>query len=137
LRDQIWAAWYQRLDDFWLIGAGAGSTFEVCINEIGCFNQAHNLYLQFFYEYGVFGFIGLLLLIVSVAYKTIKYPARSQPLGQLGLPLLVFAVITAVVNYHTVLGRPGIYWMVFWFPIGLILAVNTGYKAIENVEFKP
>jgi hypothetical protein len=60
-----------------------------------------------------------------MAYKAMFSGARQHPLGLLGLPWLTYAVATALVDYHTVLNRPGVYWLVFWLPIGLILAIHA------------
>lgn len=121
-RDLIWHDWLERLPNFWLAGAGAGNKFNVCIESGQCWTQAHNLYLQFFYEFGVGGALLLLTLIGVVLMRSLKRSHWSFPLGTVGFPLLVFAVLTALFNYHTVMNRPGVYWLVFWMPVGLVLA---------------
>ncbi|SDQ61330.1 O-Antigen ligase [Pseudomonas cannabina] len=122
LRDVIWSEWLVRLGDFWLIGAGAGKSFDICIANAQCFKQAHNLYLQFFYEYGIVGAILLLGMIGAVFVRSLNRGLRASPLGTVGFPLFLFALLTALFDYHTVMNRPGVYWLVFWLPIGLILS---------------
>jgi hypothetical protein len=122
LRDLIWAGWLSRFEEFWLFGAGAGSNFDICIFEAQCFNQVHNLFLQFFYEFGVIG-AALLLLATAHAFRcSIDRTTWSHPIGSVGLPLLIFGLVTAMFDYHTVFNRPGVYWIVFWLPIGIILS---------------
>lgn len=122
LRDLIWAGWLSRFEEFWLLGAGAGSNFDICILEAHCFNQVHNLFLQFFYEFGVIG-AALLLLAIAHAFRcSIDRATWSHPIGSVGLPLLIFGLATAMFDYHTVFNRPGVYWIVFWLPIGIILS---------------
>lgn len=122
LRDLIWGDWLLRMPDFWLFGAGAGRAFDVCIEKGLCFSQAHNLYLQFFYEYGIGG-AALLLVVVGVALRrSLDRSLWGRPLATAGLPLLVFGLVTALFDYHTMMNRPGVYWLVFWMPIALILA---------------
>lgn len=122
LRDLIWAGWLERINEFWLFGAGAGSSFDICIFEMQCYNQVHNLYLQFFYEFGFIGAALLLLAIVHVSICAIDRKIWSHPIGSVGLPLLIFGLVTALFDYHTVFNRPGVYWIVFWLPIGIILS---------------
>ena len=133
LRDLIWADWLLRLPEFWLFGAGAGTGFDVCINSGLCFSQAHNLFLQFFYEYGIAGVLLLLLVVGVVLKRSLDRRLWTGPLATAGFPLLVFALITALFDYHTVMNRPGVYWLVFWMPIGLVLAQNVK-KDVERVE---
>ncbi|CAG8871227.1 hypothetical protein PS627_04358 [Pseudomonas fluorescens] len=124
LRDIIWKGWLERLGEFWLIGAGAGRRFEICIAADQCFSQAHNLFLQFFYEFGIIGFVLLVCMLIGAFRQSLNRRARAMPLGSLGLPLLIFSIITAMFDYHTVLNRPGVYWLIFWLPIGLILSTQ-------------
>lgn len=133
LRDFIWADWLDRLGDFWLVGAGAGRNFETCVLESQCFNQAHSLFLQFFYEYGIIGF-GLLLLTIALVFKHAKdRKTWTSPIGSVGLPLLIFGILSAIFDYHTVLSRPGVYWIVFWLPIGIILS-QTSSPCAQRME---
>lgn len=132
LRDEIWAGWYDRLGEFWLTGAGAGNAFDICVSETTCFKQAHNLFLQVGYEFGLFA---VLLLVVMIGVAYVRGMQRShwhKPLGSVGLALMIFATISAVANYHTVLSRPGVYWLVFWLPVGLL--INASFMAQRSNE---
>lgn len=122
LRDVIWAGWLSRISEFWLFGAGAGSDFDICVLETTCYNQVHNLFLQFFYEFGVLGAALLLLAVAHVFKGAVDRRTWSNPIGSAGLPLLVFGIVTALFDYHTVFNRPGVYWIVFWIPVGIILS---------------
>jgi O-antigen ligase len=122
LRDLIWAGWLNRIEEFWLFGAGAGSSFDICVLETQCYNQVHNLFLQFFYEFGVVGAALLLLAVIHVLICAVDRKTWINPIGSAGLPLLIFGIVTAMFDYHTVFNRPGVYWIVFWIPIGIILS---------------
>lgn len=125
LRDDIWAGWLSRFGDFWIFGAGAGRDFDFCIAGTVCFNQAHNLLLQFFYEFGIMG-AALMLLTIFYAFKySLDKRAWRLPMGSIGLPLFLFGITAALFDYHTVFNRPGVYWIVFWLPIGIILSQTT------------
>lgn len=124
LRDLIWEGWLERMKQFWLTGAGAGRRFDICLAGDQCFSQAHNLFLQFFYEYGVVGLLLMLAMLVVVFRQSMDRRVWNMPLGSIGLPLLLFSITTALFDYHTVLNRPGVYWMIFWLPIGVIVSTQ-------------
>jgi O-antigen ligase len=121
LRDEIWGGWFHRLGEFWLTGAGAGNAFNICVSDTRCYKQAHNLYLQVGYEFGLFAVVLLLLLIGVAMVRGLHRSQWEKPLGSAGIALMIFAAITAVANYHSVLSRPGVYWLVFWLPVGLLI----------------
>ncbi|MEN0107146.1 MAG: O-antigen ligase family protein [Pseudomonas sp.] len=124
LRDQIWGSWYHRLDEFWLTGAGAGNPFNVCVDDVHCYKQAHNLFLQTGYEYGLLAVLLMLAMVAVLALRTLRRQHWQAPLDTVGLALMVFALTCAMANYHTVLSRPGVYWLVFWLPVGLLIAAR-------------
>lgn len=121
-RQLIWAAWFERLPSFWLFGSGAGHKFDFTFPDGFRVNQAHSLYLQFWYEYGVVG-IGLFVaLLLSLLRK--GWQCRDQSLAKLGLALLVFAMVAMVSEVHSIIMRPNPYWVVVWFPIGILLGLK-------------
>ena len=132
LRDLIWEGWLGRMKEFWLAGAGAGRRFEICLTGDQCFSQAHNLFLQFFYEYGAVGLLLMISMLIAVFRRAMDRRAWMMPLGSIGLPLLIFGIITAIFDYHTILNRPGVYWMIFWLPIGVILSTQMVMDAQDK-----
>ena len=120
-RDLIWADWFRRLPDFWLMGKGAGVEFGFTFPSGHYFSYAHSHYLQIWYEYGIVGFLLFVALLLSLLWK--GWQCREQPLAKLGLSLLVFAMVAMVSEVHTIFLRPGVYWMMFWFPVGLLLGL--------------
>lgn len=132
-RDLIWHSWLTRLGDFWLWGRGAGAEFNICVDAAGrCFNQAHSLYLQFFYEYGLPGLLLLLVLLLSLLVHA--WRCRRQPMGQLGLALLVFVLVAAVANLYEIFLRPGVFWLVFWLPVGILLGLTPDSRRAAAVQ---
>lgn len=120
-RDLIWEEWFARLHDFWLLGSGPGTEFNVCIDIQGrnCFNQAHNLYMQLIYE---LGFVGLLLFVSAIYFLVIEGVKNfSNKYISLGLSWLVFSLTAGLSSYHTILTRPSVYWIVMWVPVAIIL----------------
>lgn len=124
-RDAIFANWWAHIGEFWLWGAGAGADANICIREAKrCFNQAHNLYLQFFFEYGLPGLLLLLTLVGLLVSNSWRYRLQDR-MAQLGLALMAFTLVVAVANFYVIFLRPGVFWMVFWLPVGIMLAVSA------------
>jgi putative inorganic carbon (HCO3(-)) transporter len=124
-RDLIFRSWLGKINTFWLWGAGAGADVNICIEALRhCFNQAHSLYLQFLFEYGLPGLLLLLTLIVFAVQKA--WGRRLQDnMVALGLALMVFTLVVSVANFYVIFVRPGVFWMVFWLPLGILLALST------------
>lgn len=123
-RDLIWNNWAEHLSEFWLMGAGAGAELNFTFPPPFKFSvlHAHSLYLQLWYEYGIVGISLFVLLLTSLLWK--GWVCRSQPLARLGLALLVFALIAMVSDIYAIFHRPSPYWVVFWFPVGILLGVR-------------
>lgn len=128
-RQLIWAHWFHQLPSFWLWGNGADAafsfTFPSGLSRIPAgftVNQAHSLYLQFWFEYGVVGVSLFLAMLLSLLYK--GWICRDQPLARLGVSLLIFALVAMVSEVHSIIMRPNPYWVVVWFPIGIIIGLN-------------
>lgn len=131
-REQIWAAWGERLPTFWLLGAGAGADFEFIFSWLPytpSVKHAHSLYLQFWYEYGLPGILLLVALLASLLWKGWK--CRAEPLARLGLALLVFAMVAMVSDIYAIFHRPSPYWVVFWFPVGILLGAGLEQDGSE------
>ncbi|WP_217476132.1 O-antigen ligase family protein [Stutzerimonas stutzeri] len=125
-RDEIFWQWSSKLSEFWFWGAGAGADPNICIEGIRrCFNQAHSLYLQFFYEYG---FPGLLLLLALIGTLLLGgWRNRSiQGYASLGLALMVFVIVVSIANYYVILLRPSVFWIVFWLPVAILMYEGAG-----------
>lgn len=123
-RDLIWANWIERFPSFWLAGAGAGADFQFAFPPPHTFSviHAHSLYLQLWYEYGVVGIVLFVLLLLSLLWK--GWQCRAQPLARLGMALLVYAMVAMVSDVYAILHRPSPYWVLFWFPVGILLGCS-------------
>lgn len=120
-RDEIFWQWWSKIDAFWLAGSGAGADPNICIDTIQrCFNQAHSLYLQFFYEYGIPGLLLLVVLIATLLLSGWRYRVR-RGFAPLGLALMAFAIAVSVANYYVIFLRPGVFWIVFWLPTAILM----------------
>lgn len=81
-RIRIWCGTWRALHHFWLWGAGPGS-FQIVYPQyqfLGVVAQhAHQLYLQFWLEYGIFGLIGCLWFLT---WGWFKFRPGSDELGK-------------------------------------------------------
>ncbi|OQY17543.1 MAG: hypothetical protein B6I36_08855 [Desulfobacteraceae bacterium 4572_35.1] len=116
-RGAIWINWFEHLSEFWLFGSGAGTDLIY-----RGYKHAHSLYLQLWYEYGVVGISFFTLLLVSLLKK--GWRCRTQPLAKLGLALLVFAMVSMISDIYAIIHRPSPFWVVVWFPVGLLLGIE-------------
>lgn len=121
-RDQIWQNWLLHLPGFWLWGSGAGADLYYRFANGYEVIHSHSLYLQLWYEYGVVGITLFASLLLSLLWK--GWQCREQPLARLGIALLVFAMVAMVSDVYAVFHRPSPYWVVFWFPVGILLGVK-------------
>ncbi|AWM60275.1 O-antigen ligase domain-containing protein [Stutzerimonas stutzeri] len=125
-RDEIFWQWWSKIDKFWLWGAGAAADPNICIEGARrCFNQAHSLYLQTFYEYGIPGLMLLLSLIAALLLGGWRY-RFGQGYAALGLALMVFVIVVSVANYYVIFLRPSVFWIVFWLPTAILLCEGAG-----------
>lgn len=127
-REQIWASWLSRLPDFWLTGSGAGTDMYFRFANGYETYHAHSLYLQLWYELGLVGILLFACLLGCLLWK--GWSCREQPLARLGLALLVFAMVAMVSDIYAIFHRPSPYWVVFWFPVGILLGVRRTEPAV-------
>jgi putative inorganic carbon (HCO3(-)) transporter len=121
-RDHIWVNWFHHLNAFWISGAGAGAELFYRFSNGFEVVHAHSLYLQLWYEYGIVGISLFVALLLSLLWK--GWQCREQPIARLGLALLVFAMVAMISDVYAVFHRPSPYWVIFWFPVGILLGVQ-------------
>lgn len=121
-RELIWGNWASHFSEFWLFGMGAGSELYYEMSPGRSYIHAHSLYLQLWYEYGVVGIALFAVLLLSLLWK--GWQCREQPLARLGVALLVFAMVAMVSDVYAVFHRPSPYWVVLWFPVGILLGLR-------------
>lgn len=122
-RHLIWDNWAAHLPEFWLMGAGAGADlFFKFPDSTWSVTHAHSLYLQLWYEYGIVGIGLFVLLLLSLLHK--GWVCRAQPLARVGLALLVFAMVAMASDVYTIFHRLSPYWVLVWFPVGILLGVR-------------
>lgn len=105
----VWTEYLERFAEQPIRGIGLGTGW----NEVG-FQEPHNLVLQLLAESGIIGFLGFVVLVVSL----------GRGGGWVAGPALV--VVAAASLTQTVLFEP-----VLWFTLGLWLASSSTRKPVE------
>ncbi|TXI27875.1 MAG: O-antigen ligase domain-containing protein [Aquipseudomonas alcaligenes] len=123
-REEIWQYTLDQLGGNWIFGLGPEASFNACVEALQrCFNQAHSLYLQILYDFGLIGLLilgGLLVSVLQVARGN-----RHCANVRMALPLLVFALVAGVASYSALFTRPDLVWVFFWLPVGMLLGVGS------------
>jgi O-antigen ligase len=123
LRPLIWAAVLDEAQSAPVFGHGLASTLSVGISGY-TFETAHNAFLMLFWQGGAVGVMIFLLLLV-VAFRHAWSLGQQQ--GDFSIfCILIFAVCTMMTGVDTIIERPRDQWMLFWFPLALLLSYQSG-----------
>jgi O-antigen ligase len=87
----------------------------------------HNLFLAAFFYTGVFG--GILLLTVTGSALRLAWQHRQTPQGLLCMVLLGHGVLACLTDQGQYVNSPAPLWTIFWFPIGMTIALLPVKKA--------
>jgi O-antigen ligase len=119
LRPMIWSqAWDQALT---APVAGHGLITQISISAgRNQFETLHNAYLQVFWQGGIIG-LGLFLGLLAVAFRY-AWNWGQQQRDFTAFCLLLFACCTMITGVDTLIARPRDQWMLFWFPLSLLLS---------------
>ncbi|MDG1945490.1 MAG: O-antigen ligase family protein [Halioglobus sp.] len=122
LRPLIWStAWDQALTAPLL---GHGLISPVAIHVDGrAFATIHNAYLQIFWIAGSVGVLLFLVLLV-VAFRSAWIWGRQHQDFTI-FSMLLFATCVMTTGVDTLIDRPRDQWMLFWFPLALLLAYQS------------
>ena len=119
LRPLIWAGIWDEATTAPIFGNGFTSLMSV---EAGkrTIETSHNAFLQVFWQGGATGLLIFLLLLV-VAFHSAWSWGRQQ--GDYSIfCVLLFATGTMVTGVDSLIDRPRDQWMLFWFPLALLLS---------------
>ena len=122
LRPLIWAAVWDEAQSAPVFGHGLASTLSVGISGY-TFETAHNAFLMLFWQGGAVGVMIFLLLLV-VAFRHAWSLGQQQ--GDFSIfCILIFAVCTMMTGVDTLIERPRDQWMLFWFPLALLISYRS------------
>jgi O-antigen ligase len=119
LRAQIWAQIWSEAYSAPI--AGHGLISQLSVDAGGkVFENAHSAYLQVFWQGGVIGFSLFIFLLITAMRHA--WSQGHQEGGYTVFCMLVFAAITMTTDLDTLIARPREQWMLFWFPLALLLS---------------
>jgi len=122
LRPPIWAeAWKQAISRP-VVGHGFISEISIEAGEQH-FNTAHNAYLQVFWQGGAIG-LSLFLLLLLVALRNAWSWGRQQQ-DYTVFCMFIFAACVMMTGVDTLIARPRDQWMLFWFPLALLISYQS------------
>ncbi|HBI17301.1 MAG TPA: hypothetical protein DDY52_04125 [Candidatus Moranbacteria bacterium] len=138
----IWQVSQKIISDNWLWGIGPGNFQEEYLNYQKYFPpypewavpQPHNLFLAFWLQTGLLGFIGFLYLILIWLTKTIKTLISSKDFYQKNILLILITIIFSTL-VHGLIDTP--YWkndlaLIFWSIIFTSLSVTQKTISEDN-----
>ena len=135
-RVNVWLACLQMLRDNWLIGIGPGNnTFRLAygLYMISGFDAlaAYNIFLEFAIEFGVFGCI-LFVLIVLISFLKLHYLFWMKGnIYALGIFISLISLLTHGM-FDTVFFRPQVF-ILFWFLLSSVDKIDKMGK-IDKIE---
>jgi hypothetical protein len=125
-RIQIWRGVWRALQDYWLWGAGPGS-FQLIYPQyqLGRIvsRHAHQLYLQFWLEYGLFSLLAFMAVMKRILTRA-RACFRIQRKPPLIIPLTIALIIFLVYGFSETWYIHSFCGGYFWFLTGLLLSVK-------------
>jgi len=128
-RPQIWlGAITHLLKEAPLLGFGAGNEEHFLAERLingtvitHLWGHPHNGFILAAMQTGLLGF----LIYVSLFFTGLKSLVvnKHSKLAPLALSLTLFSIGVQITDVHTIISRPGVYWLVIWFPIGIALGL--------------
>ena len=136
LRPQIWLEIMRQALEAPIFGHGLTPNVAVKFENIRLFETAHNAYLQVFWQGGVVG-LGLFLAVLAIALRDAWALGRRE--GDMTvLCILLFTMMVMLTGVDTLIERPRDQWILFWFPISLLLATWDGeHTTREDTPLRP
>lgn len=119
--------WQDALAQQWsqapLWGLGYRMPYQVTLPYGETIYQTHSIYVAALYQGGVLG-LGALLWMLGAMLRQ-AWQLRAQVDVPLWLALLVNAVLLGAVDYDILIVNAGLEWLLFWLPIGTVVALGA------------
>ena len=122
LRPLIWQAMLEDIRQAPFFGQGLITPMSYII-EGNDFGHGHNAFLVALWQGGMIG-MGLLVLLTGSALWN-AYRLGKETGNFTILALLVFCVLVMQTGVNSLISRPRDRWMVFWFPLALLISYQT------------
>jgi len=136
-RIYIWKRSLESFKNYPLLGIGTGN-FPVVLNQdialAKAGSSAHNLYLNFLVENGIFGFILVLLIIIEILLTVLNILKLNIPNQKklMIVSLFVFLVWTFGYSFFDIALLDERVFLLFLTILGIIYAIKKNPKILEN-----
>jgi len=139
-RPQIWlGAINHLLKEAPFLGFGAGSEEHFLAERLingtlitRLWGHPHNGLILAAMQTGLIGvFVYGSLFVISLRNVVINKHSNLAPLA---LSLILFSIGVQITDVHTIVSRPGVYWLVIWLPIGIALGLHTPPLTLRPTE---
>jgi len=132
-RLEIWRQAIAHIQNAPVIGHGIGTRFEYDFLFYGVptqVNHTHNIYLGTLVHMGLFGLLLLLPVWFFALLKAFKYGCERDDF----MPLIsiVYGGVFGLFDYAGLYASLGTEWMIFWFPIMVVLAYDLRRTRDDN-----
>jgi O-antigen ligase len=121
-RPLIWQEFLKDVVHTPIFGRGINTEVNYDIG-VEHFSRAHNAYIQALWNGGVIG-LGLLLLLIASACRQAWRLGRERG-DFVILGILLFAIGVMLTGVDTLVERPREQWMLFWFPLALLISYQS------------
>lgn len=128
LRPDIWTHIWKEVMAAPYFGHGFASTLSIEVDE-HVMETAHSAYLQVLWHAGVVGLV-VFLFLLGTLFRYAWLLGRRE--GDYTIfCILLFAALTMMTGVDSLIDRPRDQWMLFWFPLALLLSYPTPGPAAQ------
>ncbi len=113
-------------------GAGADVQFRGANDQL--FEHPHSLYLQALVYSGLIGLMLYASVYFFAFYSVYKKWVQDSMLTRIGVLLLVYIAAVQLVEIHTFVSRPNMYWFLLWMPFGILVAAELSSIKQNEVQ---
>lgn len=128
LRPEVWSQALSLSLKHPVLGVGLGSNLDIPMSVGGDLYDTHNVFLAVFYYGGIIG-LALFILAFGASFWGAWQRRQVSPLFLLAAALHLYGLSTLQFDGGSLLGRPTVYWILYWVPMALFLYGAYRYRA--------
>lgn len=125
-RDEIWYSVLAQALPSWLWGKGAGFGIDpiVISNGAQTVRNAHSLYLEIYYQFGIVGFLFAVTALVTSLIRLWRLAKHGpgKDVSSFAFALLSAGAVVMTVELNSFVSSPNLVWLWFWMPLGIALS---------------
>ncbi len=132
-RIEIWKQTLEKIIAHPWFGYGWSANLETPA-EIGAQNRdnPHNIYLSTAFYAGIPAALYLFTVLCLSIYRSPPQDNKGKYMYFLATALLLHALCVGITDQNRVIRNAGPFWIIFWMPIGMLMAVNLRDKRTSH-----